>query len=392
MLPMTSPVRILYHNPAMASSRNWAGERGRQLVAAMRGAGATVEAVPAFESGKSSGARRRGWKRPTWEHLPCQTYGAAIRLSLILRGTLNSILWTWRLWRKLSDRPPDVVLARYRKLEWTPLLVSRLLRRPLVLEVHSPAAIEHVLLGGRRSRYLTWMDRQMFRRADLVWVHTPELEQLVTQVGHDGGRIRLIPFGIEDPGVRANPASTTSGVDVAYVGSFFPWHGVSELVVAFARASEEMPRMRLTMMGDGIARRECEELAARLGLDDRVVFTGWLRRSEMYERLRRSQVGVAPYQDTEYDYYQPVKILDYEMAGLPIVASAVGHIPAMVADGESGLLVPPGDVDGLADALVRLANNPGLRASMGSMARRRAQSINDTAAAVVKICESAALT
>jgi glycosyltransferase involved in cell wall biosynthesis len=158
--------------------------------------------------------------------------------------------------------------------------------------------------------------------------------------------------------------------------------------MAFARALETVPSMRLIMIGDGIARRECEELAAQLGLDDRVVFTGWLRQSDMYERLRRCHIGVAPYHDTEYNYFEPVKILDYEMAGLPIVASAVGHIPAMVADGESGLLVRPGDIDGLAEALVRVANNPALRASMGSRSRQRAQSIDDTAAAVVEMCES----
>ena len=388
---MTSPVRILYHNPALTKPRDWAGEQGRQLVEAMRRAGASVEAAPGFDSADGpSEVPRDGRRRWIWERLPHRLHGVAAWLRLVRRGTANSIMWTRRLWRLLRQHPPDVVLASYRELEWTPLLIARLLRRPLVLETHLPAAVEHVLRGGNRSRFLEWMDRQMFRRADIVWVNTPESKQLVMRNVRDGRNIKLIPLGVEDLGVRADPVNPTDGVHVAFVGSFFTWHGVDELVMAFARASEMVPSMRLTMIGDGAARRECERLAARLGLGDRVLFTGWLPRSEMYEHLRQSHIGVAPFRDTEYNCFEPVKILDYEMAGLPIVASSVGHIPTMVADGESGLLVRPGDVDGLAAALVRLANNPGLRAAMGSMSRRRAQSIDDTAAAVVEVCESVA--
>jgi len=78
------------------------------------------------------------------------------------------------------------------------------------------------------------------------------------------------------------------------------------------------------------------------------------------------------------------------MAGLPVVASTVGHIPHMVEDGTSGLLIPPGDVDALAAAIVELATEPELRRDMGVASRLRAADIDETARLVLEVCQAAA--
>jgi glycosyltransferase involved in cell wall biosynthesis len=280
-----------------------------------------------------------------------------------------------------------VLLARYREFEWTPVVVARLLRCRLVLEVHSPFAIEEVLRGGHSSRITAWMDRKMFRTADLVWVHTPELEDLVRAVTPEAS-IRLAPFGIEDRGVVADPGGTNSSTEIVFVGSFYTWHGVEDLVDAFAVARCQVPELHLSLIGDGVARPEAEERVHRLGLSSAVDFPGWLDPREVYERLGRSHIGVAPYRESKYNYFEPVKILDYQMAALPTVATSVGHIPAMVADGASGFLVPAGDIQAMAAALVKLATDPGLRREMGAAARKSAHPVGETAAAVLEMCQS----
>ncbi len=167
---MARRVKIVYHSPSVARPDRWAGERARQLVEALGRIGGDVRALPAVESDlpsarKGSGGRVRGWIR---SRVPPAWRGTIIRLGLLQRGTANTVKWSWRLWRRLRSEPPDVLLARYHEHEWTPLVISRLLRRPLVLEVHSPFALEGTVRGERPSRLAGWMDRTFFRRSDLL--------------------------------------------------------------------------------------------------------------------------------------------------------------------------------------------------------------------------------
>lgn len=285
-----------------------------------------------------------------------------------------------------------MIVARYHEYELTPLLVSRLLRRPLVLEVHAPFGVEGTLRGRRVSRLAAWVDRMFWRTADILWVHTPELAGLIVGQGADPDRVVLAPFGVPDPEVVADPGSDAGPVEVVFAGSFYPWHGLDDLLAAFARARTEVPAMRLTMIGDGVTRADAEMQARAFDLRTVTVFTGWLDRAALYRQLERSHIGVAPYREMAHAYFEPVKILDYQMAGLPVIASDVGHIPSMVEHGENGLLVPPGDLDALASAIAKLASDPGLRRSYGAAARRRTQHIGTTAEAVLDMCHRAVTT
>lgn len=372
----------------MARPGQWAGERGRQLVAAMSEAGSAVRAVPPAPDATAVGEGSDTARRRILSRVPPALRGPLITLRLIQRGTVNTFKWSWRLWRQLRSSPPDVLLARYHEYEWTPLVVARLLGAPLILEVHSPFALEGTFRGRRPSRLAHRMDRTFWRRADLLWVHTPALRDLVLAEGVHPDKIRLAPFGIEDPGRRATP-ETEGPVEVVFVGSFYPWHGIEELLIAFALARTEAPELRLTLMGDGATRNDATAQARSLGVADATTFTGWLSRDDLYRQLERSHIGVAPYHDTGKSYFQPVKILDYQMAGLPIIASAVGHIPQMVVDGEDGVLVPPEDTEALATAIVKLAGDPGRRRELGAAARNRARHVEETAAAVLDMCRAA---
>lgn len=379
---------VVYHNPSMIRTGRWAGERGRQLVAAMQEAGGRVRAVPSTAAAETS-RPGPGMPRRLLARLPRQWRGPLVTVRLLQRGTVNTVKWSWRLWRRLRSSPPDVLLARYHEYEWTPLIVARLLRRPLVLEVHSSFALEGTLRGRRPSRVARWMDRLFWRRADLVWVHTPALRDIVAAGIDDPGKIRLIPFGIADPEMPAEPG-TGGRIEVAFAGSFYPWHGVDELLEAFSRARMEAPNMHLTLIGDGVSRDDAVGRAAAPDLADATSFTGWLDRDALHRQLQQSHIGVAPYHDIGQSYFEPVKVLDYQMAGLAIVASDAGHIPNMAEDGEDAVLVPPGDVDALAAALVKLAADPALRDELGRAARERARHVEETAAAVLELCRDAA--
>lgn len=367
----------------MLHAAQWPGERGRQLVEALSQHVETVETIPAPRLSRPGRSPVKGWVK---DYLPSSWRRPAIGLRLVVRGVTNTVRWSWRIWRRRRAAPPDVIVARYFEYELTPLIIARLLRRPLVLETHSPFAVERALATGRPARLARWIDRRMFTAADIIWVHTPALQQLVAEMIDEPDKVSVIPFGVEDLGLVADPADHRPPIEIVFAGSFYPWHGVEELITAYAQLADQVPHTRLTLIGDGLTRPDGERLARELDVD--VAFPGWMEREALFEHLANSHIGVAPYHELPANYFEPVKILDFHMAGLPVVASSVGEIPRRVVEGETGLLVPPGDVGALTAALSKLATDPELRGAMGRAARLRARSIGETARAVAGLCRA----
>src|SRR5699024_11508053 len=102
---------------------------------------------------------------------------------------------------------------------------------------------------------------------------------------------------------------------------------------------------------------EAEEIEARAreaGIDDAMDRTGAVRPQQVPELLRQMDVAVAPYPQQADFYFSPLKVYEYLAAGLPVVATSVGDLPAVLDDGALGELVPPDDPEAMADALTRL--------------------------------------
>jgi glycosyltransferase involved in cell wall biosynthesis len=147
--------------------------------------------------------------------------------------------------------------------------------------------------------------------------------------------------------------------------------GPTVLMEAFGSACRESPHMRLKLAGDGSQRREMQARAEALGVADRYEYAGVYSRPEERAAFMRSvDVFVMP----SFTEGTPNSIIEAMAHGKAIIASNVGGIPDVV-DADSGILVPPGDSDALAGALLRLAQDDALRARMGKAARARYQSL-----------------
>jgi glycosyltransferase involved in cell wall biosynthesis len=146
---------------------------------------------------------------------------------------------------------------------------------------------------------------------------------------------------------------------ILYVGRVTRHKGLGQLI----RALGSVERATLEVCGEGWWKPAAEKLVARLGLESRVRFLGWLAPSELDAAYRRAAIVAVPSL-----WPEPFGMVGLEaMArGRPVIATATGGIPEWLADGETGLLTPPGDVRALASALQRLLDDPGLRARMGA--------------------------
>ncbi len=150
------------------------------------------------------------------------------------------------------------------------------------------------------------------------------------------------------------------------IGRLVPQKGFDVLLRAFARAG--LPGHDLLLAGEGPERGALEGLAAELGLGARVRFVGRVDRATAAALFRGCTFFVLPSRQ------EPLGIVNLEAmaAGKAVAASAVGGVPEIVLDGQTGLLVPGEDVGALAAALSRLASDAGLRAALGEAGRRRA--------------------
>jgi glycosyltransferase involved in cell wall biosynthesis len=135
------------------------------------------------------------------------------------------------------------------------------------------------------------------------------------------------------------------------------------------RALALLPRgaAEALIVGDGPDRAQLEAEIARLGLAEQVLLAG--ERRDVPELLARADLFVLSSRSEGL----PVSVLEAMAAGLPVIASSVGGLPELVADGETGMLVEAGDVDDLAAALRLLLAEPSLRRRLGAAGRARAE-------------------
>jgi glycosyltransferase involved in cell wall biosynthesis len=222
---------------------------------------------------------------------------------------------------------------------------------------------EYFSLQNPRARFYLRALARLCRRITAVNRETASfIENLL---GWREERVATIVNGIDlERFSKAVPDREALGVApadkvLAVVARLEPVKGHSVLLEAFAQVLESMPEALLLVVGDGSARGELEARARELGVAGRVRFLG-LRR-DIHALLAASDAVVL----ASMEEGLPVSILEAMAASRPLVATAVGGVPSVVRDGETGFLVAPGDARALAGALGRVLGDEGLARQMG---------------------------
>jgi N-acetyl-alpha-D-glucosaminyl L-malate synthase BshA len=147
--------------------------------------------------------------------------------------------------------------------------------------------------------------------------------------------------------------------------NFRPLKRVEDVVRIFARVRQRVA-CELVLIGDGPDRPRAESLVATLGLTDHVRFLG--ERVDIVETIQQARVFLLPSETESFG----LAALEALSCGVPVVASRVGGLPEVIEEGESGFLAPVGDIDGMADAVVRLLEDDVLHTRLARNARARA--------------------
>jgi glycosyltransferase involved in cell wall biosynthesis len=227
--------------------------------------------------------------------------------------------------------------------------------------------------GPLARRLLGAFDRWIWRRADRLVAASESLGDLAL-----GGSARL-RYSVIHNGVdvaRFHPARTigrsrSSRIRCLAVAGLTERERVADLLHALALLKRG--RFELEIVGAGNEESKLRGLVASLGIHQEVVFRSAVSRAKVAERYRAADLfTLAPSAD-----FTGSAFAEALASGLPIVGSSVGAIPELVEHGTNGLLVRPGDVRAIAEAIARLADDPQLRREMGRGNRLKAKATLD---------------
>ena len=307
--------------------------------------------------------------------------------------------------RRIVTNRADVVYTRDLGLAAFFVQVPAWRRPPVIYESHGISVIVSAempaLLGKpelqptpRKLQRLDRRERRVWRRADAYVTITHALREELTSRYGPRERLFVVPDGARSvpTGARAQQGEQPSAV-AGYAGHLYPWKGVDIFVQALALA----PHVRGLIVGghpDEPDYARVEALVRDLGLSGRVELTGPVRPPDVRRRLAPATWLVLPNAKSAISerYTSPLKLFEYLSMGRPIVASDLPSIREVLTDGQTALLVPPGDPKALATAMLRLASDTALRTALGAAAaalapeyawERRAERLEAVLAAAV---------
>ena len=217
----------------------------------------------------------------------------------------------------------------------------------------------------------------------VVTVSEANRQHIFNTFGVPAEKLRVIPSGVDTEWFRPvaadvrrrtrNPLHQGSGHDepppplVVCVARHVKVKSLGVLLQACALLRDRSVKFRCVSVGDGVCRAELEALRAELGLESIVEFVGAQTQGQVRDWWQRADLAVL----TSESEGMPVCLMEAAACAVPAVATAVGGVPELVVDGETGLLTPAGDAQALAQAVQALIEDPKRTIAMGAAARNR---------------------
>lgn len=311
--------------------------------------------------------------------------------SLLRLGALvRTVRYAFRLARFIGKRKIDLVHTNSLKADIIGGIAARLARVPVIWHVRDRIADDY--LPRSAARMFRYLCRTI---PDFIIVNSeatlktlclpnpngvavpkekafvPRSSVVYNGVVHDGVPSNTLVTGEHDCGTIHSPEDGQQRVGL--VGRISPWKGQHVFIQAAAEVRQAFPSTRFLIIGSAMFgeeeyEREIRELTSSLGLDDCLEFTGF--RTDVQELVHSLDVLV--HASTTGEPFGQV-IAEGMAACKPVVATLGGAVPEIVQDGVTGLLVPMGDAQCMAEAIIKLLSNPELAEQMGEAGRQRVE-------------------
>ncbi len=303
----------------------------------------------------------------TWPFKPRWTYP-------VFREIEQMAATTRRLEELARELRPDVLHAHSPALNAIPAIrVGRKLGIPVVYEIRAfweDAAVDHGTSreDGLRYKATRALETWVLKRADQVTCICEGLRKDIVARGIPASKVTIIPNAVDanafNSGGPANPElATRLGINgcevVGFIGSFYAYEGLDLLLDAFPRMLAAKPNIRLLMVGGGPQDASLKAQALRLGISDQVIFTGRVPHQDVQQYYDLIDVLAYPRHSMRLtELVTPLKPLEAMAQGRLFIASDVGGHKELIRDGETGVLFAAGSATALANAALKLLDEP----------------------------------
>lgn len=280
-----------------------------------------------------------------------------------------------------------VIYQRYSLNNFLGAYLSILYNLPLIIEFNG-SEVWISKNWGKALRYEKLSEKIEYlnlKRALLIVVVSQPIKNNLIKIGIDPQKILVNPNGV-NPNVY-NPNLDVSflkeslfirdKIVLGFIGTFGPWHGTEVLAEAFSLLIRKNPhlenRIHLLMIGDGVKKAEVQDVFKKNNLSNSVTFTGIVPQSMGPQYLACCDILVSPHipnVDGTPFFGSPTKLFEYMSMAKGIVASDLDQIGEILKHNETALLVNPGSIDELAEAIYKLIINKELRETLGFNARK----------------------
>ncbi len=224
-----------------------------------------------------------------------------------------------------------------------------------------------IIITARKSVIHKSYIQSIIRKYDRLTASSRFLkEQVESASAGAAGRVSVVPFGVDLPSESKTYANGGDTVRLVYMKYLLPVYGPDILIKAMVILKENKFPVQLDMYGTGREEANLKKMAVDLGVENLLVFKGWLEPNLVARRYFDYDIMVMPSRSESFG----VAAVEAMASGLPVIASRVGGIPEIIIDGETGLLVEPENPTALAQAIMTLVRDIKVGQKMGQAGRK----------------------
>jgi glycosyltransferase involved in cell wall biosynthesis len=285
-----------------------------------------------------------------------------------------------------KDQRAEVIYER----RFTPKIgysLNKLLGIPLLVEINGLRDKEKELqqrVSKSQPRFKGFRRRlwhHFFRSVARVVVVSAGLKRgLIKEYGIDGQKIKVIYNGANTEMFKPLDKKKcfdelNLNVDIRYIGfigNLAPWQGVEQLIEIAPKILNTHPDVRFIIVGDGILGNQLRKQASDLGIEDKVIFTGFVPYEDVPKYINSFEVCAAPFSGIERNVrysFSAIKLYEYMACGKPVVTTDVVGMKKDMQDLGLGMIVKADDKAGLGSSISLLLSNKDMQTAMGERAR-----------------------
>lgn len=362
-------LNILYHH--RTQGRGAEGVHITSIVRALEAMGHTVTIVsppgvdplnPANSAPVDKSRVKTGGVQTVWKWISRHLPNALFELAEIAYNIPAYL----RLRRILARQNFDLIYERYAFYLLAGAMLARKHGIPFVLEANEVSGIANRARPQAYPRLCSRFERVLFRMCTAIHTVSSELKRMILNQQIEADRVHVVPNALDVDRVspRAKSPALLNRYDLAgkfqlgFAGWFDEWDRLDFFVEVFRILRTRHPDLRLILIGDGPVVVSVKRKIADYGLQQDVIFTGPVPRTEIYDYLSLIDIAVLPHSN---NFGSPVVMFEFMGLKIPLVAPRLPPIEDVHTDGLTALLFNPLDVETCVHAIDRLIQSPELR-------------------------------